>query len=105
MEFSIQRCYGTRRKQKLNALLARRIIVVLPAELLLIQIKNFYTTTAWNSFVDKGMCADTVIHRRGESTCTYLLTTRPLRIDAYGGTGATTRSKMASKTRRRNEKL
>lgn len=69
-----------------NALLARRIILALPLELSLSQNKQLLHDYCIEQFVDKGMCADTVIHwKEGNPHAHILLTTRPFKENGDWG--------------------
>lgn len=103
-----------------NALLARRIIVALPVELSLSQNQKLLHDYCMEQFVDKGMCADTVIHwKEGNPHAHILLTTRPFKengdwgnkekkvykLDAYGERVPQLDENGNQKLGRRNEKL
>lgn len=69
-----------------NALLARRVILALPLELSLSQNKQLLHDYCIEQFVDKGMCADTVIHwKEGNPHAHILLTTRPFKENGDWG--------------------
>lgn len=69
-----------------NALLARRVILALPLELSLSQNKQLLHDYCIEQFVDKGMCADTVIHwKEGNPHAHVLLTTRPFKENGDWG--------------------
>lgn len=69
-----------------NALLARRVILALPLELSLSQNKQLVHDYCIEQFVDKGMCADTVIHwKEGNPHAHILLTTRPFKENGDWG--------------------
>ena len=69
-----------------NALFARRIILALPLELSLSQNKQLLHDYCIEQFVDKGMCADTVIHwKEGNPHAHILLTTRPFKENGDWG--------------------
>ena len=69
-----------------NALLARRVILALPIELSLSQNKQLLHDYCIEQFVDKGMCADTVIHwKEGNPHAHILLTTRPFKENGDWG--------------------
>lgn len=69
-----------------NALFARRVILALPLELSLSQNKQLVHDYCIEQFVDKGMCADTVIHwKEGNPHAHILLTTRPFKENGDWG--------------------
>lgn len=69
-----------------NALLARRIVLALPIELDLSQNQKLLHDYCMEQFVDKGMCADTVIHwKEGNPHAHILLTTRPFKENGAWG--------------------